>query len=835
MLVTADPGDSTIGLFRVGFGGGLQPAIGSPFTITTMPSALAFDPASSVLFATVDKQANKVHLYGLLPSGPPQLVARGSLGTGMAPKSIAFSHDGSLLVTANQFDLSLFSVDNAQQTLTTATAPSLPVTTTPTQVAFSPGSDLLAVGSTAGNVYVFSSGSAIPGSPFTAGNTQAAPAFGRAGGLLAAATEDPGNAVAVFSVGAPVAQISAPAGGAVYAAGQSVPTSFGCADAAAAPGVASCTDANGASGGAGMLDTSTTGSHIYTVTATSKDGQTSTATGSYSVALPPTITLRSPADGRVYNVNDRAVASYRCQEGTGGPGIQSCTGTIRDGVPLPTRAHKYSFTVTATSQDGLTATQTVSYEVSVQPPSPLTTTITPTEAGTAKSPTPIGAEFRWQLRGNGSSQSQYTLTLPADIITQPKQFVGCDRDRVSGGKLPKTCSDAVIGRGSVEALVIDALNHSNQVRTCKYTLEPVALHPSALGLGLLVGPATPHHRGCPQQTVYEPVRVTKFTGSGLTVLSFMLPGTVVGGPSSVNQAALEFQLSKNKTRGYLASTGCPPLPGGKGFAWTTVLELGTPPHVGSLTPTSTTTCTVAGTQPVTAAKGNASTVDGIVVHQIPRAHSFVVVRSDGQLFTIATPSALPAIGTQLTVGVRPLSYGMWAQTCLTLQSGTATQAALKGVVTFVGPQHHAFVLTGGGTSILLEHPKGIKLPPLLHVVTVQVAIVGGKLVEQGIHVGRAYKGRLVLSGILKRVLKDKLGKQLVSVTTDDSGSKLGGEFELKLPSGRGALGKLSGHDAELVLIEDVSGNPKSLFTHKPMLALAGFNDFALDAGKLCGG
>jgi hypothetical protein len=181
-----------------------------------------------------------------------------------------------------------------------------------------------------------------------------------------------GSASEAYTVaGAPSAATSSPASGGIYAVGQSVPTSFSCAEGASGPGIATCADSNGAGAGSGQLNTSSAGAHTYTVTATSSDGQTGTAGITYTVAARPSLSISSPVGGS-YRFGQRVPAAFSCTDGANGPGIASCKGTVANRSPIDTATPgHHTFTVTATSTDGQVAAKTVSYRV-LSPPNRLT-------------------------------------------------------------------------------------------------------------------------------------------------------------------------------------------------------------------------------------------------------------------------------------------------------------------------------------------------------------------------------------------------------------------------------------------------------------------------------
>jgi hypothetical protein len=99
-------------------------------------------------------------------------------------------------------------------------------------------------------------------------------------------TATPEVTITANAVPAPSAAIATPATGGSYSVGQRIPTTFACTEGAGGPGIASCSDSNATTKGSGTLDTSTAGTHSYTVTVASLDGQTASTSITYTVTAP---------------------------------------------------------------------------------------------------------------------------------------------------------------------------------------------------------------------------------------------------------------------------------------------------------------------------------------------------------------------------------------------------------------------------------------------------------------------------------------------------------------------------------------------------------------------
>ena len=112
----------------------------------------------------------------------------------------------------------------------------------------------------------------------------------------------------------------------------------------------------------------------YPLTIKASNGTLPDAEQSFTLTVqaPPTASLAAPVDGATYTQGQMVGTSFACTEGAGGPGIASCID--QDGRPSGSSLDtavvgRHTFTVTATSKDGLISRASVAYMV-VAPKTP---------------------------------------------------------------------------------------------------------------------------------------------------------------------------------------------------------------------------------------------------------------------------------------------------------------------------------------------------------------------------------------------------------------------------------------------------------------------------------
>jgi hypothetical protein len=185
------------------------------------------------------------------------------------------------------------------------------------------------------------------------------------------------------------------------------------------------------------VDTSTPGTHAYTVDATDDDGNPATRTVHYVVdadTTAPTITIASPADGQHFASGAAIPATYHCDD-TGGSLVATCTAT----TPIDTGVGTHTFTVDATDNAGNPATRSAVY--TVDPPvdaTPPTITITsPTEGQHVVLNSALTAEFTCDDPG-GSGAATCVAAGPVDTSTAGAHAFTVDATDNAGNPATKT-------------------------------------------------------------------------------------------------------------------------------------------------------------------------------------------------------------------------------------------------------------------------------------------------------------------------------------------------------------------------------------------------------------
>ena len=370
---------------------------GTPIAVGSGPDAIAITPDGKTAYVTnfnadsvtpIDTSTNT--------AGPP-------IAVGSAPFGVAITPDGKTVYVANFNADSVTPID----TSTNTAGPPIAVGSAPFGVAITPDGK---------TVYVtnFNSGSVTPIDTST--NTAGPPIAVGSGPVAVAITPDGKTAYVANDGSGSVTPIDT----ATNTVGTAIPVGSGADSLAVTPdqgpvaafsatvapaGQASSFDATASSDPDGTVasyhwafgddssqtTTSATTTHTYvtpntyTVTLTVTDnvgcstafvftGQTASCnSGARAQTLrqltipplsPPSVRISSPASGARYSHGQVVRAGYACQDGAGGPGIASCTGPVPSGRPIDTTTvGRHTFTVTATSKDGQTATSSITYTV----------------------------------------------------------------------------------------------------------------------------------------------------------------------------------------------------------------------------------------------------------------------------------------------------------------------------------------------------------------------------------------------------------------------------------------------------------------------------------------
>ena len=320
LLATANKGDGTISVFSVhlpvaGALGGTGPAlvplpdspfkVASPTSATSTPDALRFSPNGDFL-AVASQATNSISMFSVTEGATPSVseLPDSPFTAPPGPVSLSFNPAGTLLAASvagggpnGDGGVAVFQVDGAGNLTYVNTFVVDPITPPytggvdytlpPTDAQFSPGGQLLAAANPGPSAFPSLATTSVmsvssSGNLATVGYTVSlpepnviawSPQNSAQGGVYAVGG---GGYVAMYSAG-PYPTITTPASGATYNLDQSVDADYSCA------ALATITSCSGTVADGQPLDTSTVGTHTFTVTATDSDGHSVTADDSYTV------------------------------------------------------------------------------------------------------------------------------------------------------------------------------------------------------------------------------------------------------------------------------------------------------------------------------------------------------------------------------------------------------------------------------------------------------------------------------------------------------------------------------------------------------------------------
>jgi uncharacterized membrane protein YgcG len=172
------------------------------------------------------------------------------------------------------------------------------------------------------------------------------------------------------------------------------------------------------------------------------------------------------------------------------------------------------------------------------------------------------------------------------------------------------------------------------------------------------------------------------------------------------------------------------------------------------------------------AGASAAAIRGTVVHQSPRAHSFVVADARGGL-TAVHAARSPKVGRRVVVQASRLRNGTY-NAAHTRVAGVARRARLRGTVTYADRTARAFVISTRGASLLVHaggHRRGRAraadaLPAVGANVTVSATLgAQGDVVAQQVSNEGDAQGTVDLEGTI-RSIDEKAGT--FTLSADDA-------------------------------------------------------------------